>query len=120
MSSNKQNRNQKRNQSYAKNAPVAKEPGVLTRLLTSRRNILAAEKKNFNFCILGFLIPFICSGLALLFRALDMRSDPNAVFSILNSDAYYQYYPFLLDFRRNILSGEGLLYTWNIGMGVDY
>ena len=120
MSSSKHKHNHKQNQSFAKNAPVANKTGVFARLLTSRRNILATEKKNFNFCILGFLIPFLCSGLALLFRALDMRSDPNAVFSILNSDAYYQYYPFLLDFRRNILSGEGLLYTWNIGMGLDY
>ena len=97
-------------------------PVPVARFLTGRQNILGPKpgKKGFNFCILGFLIPFICAGLALLIRAIDMQSDSYSVFSILHSDAYYQYYPFLLDFRRNILSGEGLQYTWNIGMGVDY
>ena len=100
----------------------ASAPVPVPRFLKGRQNILgpAPGKKGFNFCILGFLIPFVLAGLAMLIRAIEMQSAPNSVFSILHSDAYYQYYPFLLDFRRNILSGDGMLYTWNIGMGVDY
>ncbi len=90
--------------------------------LTAKPNILDSTpgKKVFNFCILGFLIPFVCVGLAMLIRAIGMNAESNSVFSILYSDAYYQYYPFLLDFRRSILSGESLQFTWNIGMGTDY
>ena len=127
MSSSKYNKKHKKNAGYPSNGrnqgskQIENESNAIVRFLTSKRNILESPgKKNFNSCILGFLIPFLCAGLALLFRAIAMESEANTVFSILHSDAYYQYYPFLLDFRRNILSGEGLLYTWNIGMGVDY
>ena len=39
---------------------------------------------------------------------------------MLYSDMYHQYYPFFVQFRRAILGGEGLLYTWSVGMGMDY
>lgn len=39
---------------------------------------------------------------------------------MLYSDMYHQYYPFFVAFRRAIRSGSGLLYTWSVGMGMDY
>ena len=40
--------------------------------------------------------------------------------SLLYSDMYHQYYPFFVSFRRALLSGESLLYNWDVGMGMDY
>ena len=44
----------------------------------------------------------------------------NGTYSMLYSDMYHQYYPFFLAFRKALLSGESLLYSWNVGMGMDY
>ena len=38
----------------------------------------------------------------------------------LRSDAYHQYYPFYLQFREAIRSGESLPWTWSVGAGMDY
>ncbi len=90
--------------------------------LTKKNNILDPnpEKKQFNYCILGFLIPFVLTGLATLIHAIAFEAGNSKVFSLLYSDAYYQYFPFFVDFRQSILSGEGLQYSWNMGMGTDY
>ena len=96
--------------------------GHFTRFLLRKNDILAPNpgKKPFNYCILGFLIPFLLVGLAMLLRAIAFEEGGTKIFSMLYSDAYYQYFPFFVDFRNTIRSGESLLYTWNIGMGVDY
>ena len=40
--------------------------------------------------------------------------------SMLYSDMYHQYFPFWLEFGRAIRNGEGLLWNWAAGMGMDY
>ena len=40
--------------------------------------------------------------------------------SMLYSDMYHQYYPFFVEFRNALRSGDSLLYSWSIGMGLDY
>lgn len=40
--------------------------------------------------------------------------------SMLYSDMYHQYYPFFVAFHKALRSGEGLLYTWSAGLGMDY
>ena len=40
--------------------------------------------------------------------------------SMLYSDMYHQYYPFFVSFRRALLSGNSLLYNWDVGMGMEY
>lgn len=99
-----------------------KQPGRFARFFTSKTNILDQDpgKKQFNYCILGFLIPFVLIGLGVLLRALAMESSGNAQFSILYSDAYYQYFPFVKAFRSSILSGDSMLFTWKVGMGTDF
>ncbi len=76
------------------------------------------NKKPFNYCLLAFLIPFVLIGLGMLLRAASMGTG--ARFSILYSDAYYQYFPFVKAFRSALLSGDSLLYTWKVGMGTDF
>ena len=110
--------NKKKKQSVSLPAPKKGLGGFLTK----KNNILDSnpDKKQFNYCILGFLIPFVLTGLAILIRAIAFEAGNTKVFSLLYSDAYYQYFPFFVDFRQSIRSGEGLLYSWNMGMGTDY
>ena len=69
-----------------------------------------------NYLGLAFAIP--CVGM--LFVMLISQYEPFGQYSMLYSDMYHQYYPFFVEFRRAILSGDGLLYTWSVGMGMDY
>ena len=63
----------------------------------------------FGFTFVGFLMVMIVKGLC-----------PFGDSAMLYSDAYHQYYPFFLAFRRAIHSGESLLYSWDVGLGMDY
>ena len=40
--------------------------------------------------------------------------------SMLYSDMWHQYYPFFVEFRNALRSGDSLLYNWTSGMGLDY
>ena len=64
---------------------------------------------SFGFTFLAFLILMIVKGFA-----------PFGDSSMLYSDAYHQYYPFFVAFRRALRSGESLLYSWDVGLGMDY
>ena len=66
--------------------------------------------------ILTFFLPLLIQ-LGLLWLYAFFSEDP---ITILQSDKYHQYYPFFLDFRRAILSGESLQWSWTTGMGADY
>ena len=65
---------------------------------------------------LSFAIP--CVGM--LFVMLISQYEPFGKYSMLYSDMYHQYYPFFVAFRKALRSGESLLYSWNVGMGMDY
>ena len=65
---------------------------------------------------LAFLIPF----LGMLFVMAASGYEPFGQYSMLYSDMFHQYYPFFVEFRRALLRGDGLLYSWNVGMGMDY
>lgn len=64
---------------------------------------------SFGFTFLAFLILMIVKGFV-----------PFGDSSMLYSDAYHQYYPFFVAFRRALRSGESLLYSWDVGLGMDY
>ena len=74
------------------------------------------KKINWNYSALAFAIP--CVGM--LFVMLVSQFEPFGKYSMLYSDMYHQYYPFFVAFRKAILSGDGLLYTWSQGLGMDY
>ena len=69
-----------------------------------------------NYPALAFLIPFI----GMLLVMLISGYKPFGKYSMLYSDMYHQYYPFFAAYRRALLSGDSLLYSWNVGMGMDY
>lgn len=72
--------------------------------------------RQFNYLALAFLIPFV----GMLLVMLISGYKPFGKYSMLYSDMYHQYYPFFVAYRRALLSGDSLLYSWNVGMGMDY
>ena len=69
-----------------------------------------------NYLALSFLLPLV----GLLVLRLICSVTFNGEYSMLCSDCYHQYYPFFVAYRKALLSGESLLYNWNVGMGLDY
>ena len=69
-----------------------------------------------NALALAFAIP--CVGM--LFVMLISQYEPFGDYSMLYSDMYHQYYPFFVAFRDALRSGESLLYSWSVGLGMDY
>ena len=74
------------------------------------------KKIKWNPLALAFAFP--CVGMLLVM--LVSQYEPFGKYSMLYSDMYHQYYPFFVEFRQSILNGDGLLYTWSVGMGMDY
>ena len=74
------------------------------------------KKIQWNFVALAFAIPAVC----MLFVMLISGYEPFGQYSMLYSDMYHQYYTFFVAFREAILNGDGLLYTWSVGLGMDY
>ena len=73
-------------------------------------------QRKWNYLALAFLLPFV----GLLLLRLVNTITFNGTYSMLYSDQYHQYYPFFLEFRRVLRSGGSLLYSWNVGLGMDY
>ncbi len=74
------------------------------------------SKMKINPLLAAFAIPF----LGMLFVMLVSGYEPFGNYSMLYSDMYHQYYPFFVAFRKALRSGESLLYSWNVGLGMDY
>ncbi len=65
----------------------------------------------------SFLVPFV----GMLFVMAVSGYEPfGNTYAMLYSDMYHQYYPFFVAFREALRGGDGLLYTWSVGMGMDY
>ena len=78
-------------------------------MLQTNKNLRNAYALAFGLPVLGMLVVMIISG-----------SEPFGNLSMLYSDMYHQYYPFWVAFRDALRSGESLLYTWSVVMGIDY
>ena len=71
--------------------------------------------KNHKYTALAYFLP--CFIFLLIQIAIGVL--PFGKQSMLYSDCWHQYYPFFKTFREMLLSGEGLLYNWHVGMGFD-
>ena len=80
--------------------------------------MLQSQRKPFQWNYLALAFAFPCAGM--LFVMLISQYEPFGQYSMLYSDMYHQYYPFFVAFRRALVNGDGLLYTWSVGMGMDY
>ena len=69
-----------------------------------------------NPLVLAFLMPFA----AILILMICVEATPFGDMSLLYSDCWHQYFPFFKAFRKALLSGQSLLYSWDVGMGMDY
>ena len=65
---------------------------------------------------LAFAIPFV----GMLLVMIISGYEPFGTSAILYSDNYHQYYPFFVAFREALRSGDSLLYSWDVGLGMDY
>ena len=74
------------------------------------------KDRKWNYLALAFAFPFV----GMLILMLIAGYVPFGNKSMLYSDMWHQYYPFFKSFRAALLSGDSLLYNWNIGMGIDY
>ncbi len=76
------------------------------------------ETKTFrwNYVGLAFGVP---TGLMLIVMFLTSVA-PFGEYTMLYSDMYHQYFPFFVEFREALRSGESLLWNWSVGMGMDY
>lgn len=64
----------------------------------------------------AFLLPVFLLAMAFF----SLRLHPVGGNTILTCDLFHQYAPLLTEFRRKLLSGDSLFYTWNIGLGSDF
>ncbi len=74
------------------------------------------EKREWMYLLVSFAAPFLAMTLLMLVAGYTPFGNK----SMLYSDMWHQYYPFFKSFRESLRSGDSLLYTWNIGMGIDY
>ena len=74
------------------------------------------HKNKHLYLLLSFLAPF--GSLVVLMIIAGYTPFGNK--SMLYSDMWHQYYPFFKAFRETLREGKSLLYTWNVGMGLDY
>ena len=74
------------------------------------------KKFRVNSLTLAFCIPVF----GMLLVMLASKYEPFGQYSMLYSDMYHQYYPFFVAFRKALRSGESLLHSWNVGLGMDY
>ena len=77
------------------------------------------QLKNVNkwaYLALSFLLPLM----GMLIYMYVSECAPFGDYSMLYSDCYHQYYPFYKAFREALLRGDSLLYSWDVGMGLDY
>ncbi len=73
-------------------------------------------KRKWNYLALAFALPFV--GMLILMIIAGCKPFGDKTF--LYSDAWHQYYPFFLNYREALRSGDSILYNWNLGMGMDY
>ena len=75
-----------------------------------------SQKRKLRTLPLAFAIP--CVGMLIVM--LICGYEPFGDSAILYSDNYHQYFPFFKAFREALRSGDSLLWSWDVGLGMDY
>ena len=76
-----------------------------------------ADNNEPNYLFWAFALPCFAMLAVMILGAYEPFGNQ---YAILYSDEYHQYYPFFVAFRKALLSGDSLLYSWDVGMGLDY
>ena len=74
------------------------------------------KSHKWNYVLLAFFVPVVSLFVMMIARGFE----PFGSVTMLYSDMYHQYYPFFVNFREALRSGDSLLYNWSLGMGMDY
>ena len=74
-----------------------------------------SNKFKWNYTLLAFLLP---TAMMLVIYFITSIT-PFGSYTLLYSDNFHQYYPFFRQFRQALRSGDSLLWTWSVGMGME-
>ena len=74
------------------------------------------NKFKWNYTLLAFLLPTT----VMLVIYFITSVTPFGSNTLLYSDNFHQYYPFFHQFRQALRSGDSLLWSWSVGMGMDF
>ena len=74
------------------------------------------RSRKWEYLAAAFAIPFF----AVLCVMISSGCTPFGTKSMLYSDCWHQYFPFFKAYRLALRNGENLLFSWDIGMGIDY
>lgn len=69
---------------------------------------------------LPFILAFITPVLIMIGIFIQRGIWPFGEQSFLRTDLYHQYAPFMAEFLRKLRAGEGLTWSWNIGLGSNF
>ncbi len=81
-----------------------------------------AEAREFHFIrpgdglIAAFLVPILIMVIIFIQRGIFPFGEE----SFLRTDMYHQYAPFFSEFQYKLTHGGSLLYSWDVGMGVNF
>lgn len=79
-----------------------------------KRAILKITNRRYEFA--SFILPVLIMVLAFAFAGIF----PFGENQIAVIDMYHQYVPFLSELQSKLQSGESLLFSWNIGCGINF
>ena len=74
-------------------------------------------KFRWNYVALAFGLPMAMM-LVLMFVTSALPFGEYALYYY--SDEFHQYFPFFKAFRKALLSGQSILWSWDVGLGMDY
>ena len=81
--------------------------------LNQRDEIIMDKRAIFT---LSFIIPVFIMILIFIQRGIFPFGDE----SFLRTDMYHQYAPFFSEFKYKLSNGGSLLYSWDLGMGINF
>lgn len=71
---------------------------------------------NYAAAVLSFVLPVAVMLVIFAIRGIY----PFGARSFLSTDLYHQYMPFYSEFVRAVKAGQGIAYTWNVGIGTNF
>ncbi|MBO4748889.1 MAG: YfhO family protein, partial [Lachnospiraceae bacterium] len=77
---------------------------------------ITSEQYRKLFLFLSFFVPFEMMLVVFAVKYCFPFGDQ----CFLISDLYHQYFPFFQEFSNKIRSGEGIFYSWNMGLGTNF
>ena len=78
--------------------------------------ISAERRTQRGISVLAFFVPAFIMLILFIIRGIYPFGDRSFLFS----DMYHQYMPFLSEFVHKIKAGEGLSYSYNVGIGSNF